>query len=121
MSNPADQAEAPVLILVRDLMFLPRITRSAVEAGVPTRVLRDPKDLAGQAGTHVIVDLSLGGALEAAAAWRAAGGGSVTAFIGHTEAATIERARAAGIDRVMAKGAFVAQLVQILSGMRAGQ
>jgi len=125
MQNQSDaKVEAPdvaVLVLVRDLMFLPRITRAAADVGVSVQVVRDPKELAGKAGRRLIVDLSLPGALEAAAAWRADGiaagePASVTGFVGHTDVATIERARAAGIDRVMAKGAFTQQVEAIVAG-----
>jgi hypothetical protein len=119
-SDASAGSDVAILVLVRDLMFLPRITRAAADVGVSIQVVRDPSQLAGKVGRRLIVDLSLSGAIEAAAAWRADGlaagePASVTGFVGHTDIA-IERAREAGIDRVMAKGAFTQQVEAIVAG-----
>ena len=108
------QTSEQTIILVRDLMFLSRIGNCAQTLGVPIRSLREPARLAGQAGRRLIVDLNLDGAIEAAAAWKTAFGGEVVGFVSHTDTATIARATAAGVDRVMARSAFVQTLPQLL-------
>jgi hypothetical protein len=109
----------PVLVLIRDLMFMARVTGTAKEVGVPVKVVRDPAKLAaeGAAGhaDRLIVDLNLEGAIEAAAAWKAAGGGSVAGFVSHVDSETIRRAREAGIDRVMPRSQFVQVLPELLT------
>jgi hypothetical protein len=112
MSDPR-----PILALVRDLMFASRITAEARAAGTAVKVVRDPARLAdepGGAGALLLVDLSLPDALDAAARWRAATGGEVIGFVAHVDAATAARARAAGLDRVLARSRFVELLAQIL-------
>ena len=109
----------PVLVLIRDLMFMARVTGTAKELGVPVKVVRDPGKLAAEeaeAGQErrLIVDLNLEGAIEAAAAWKGAAGGSVVGFVSHVDAETIRRAREAGIDRVMPRSQFVQVLPDLL-------
>ena len=112
----------PVILLIRDLMFMARVTGTAKELGVPVKVVRDPAKLAaeaapGEAGQsgRLIVDLNLDGAIEAAAAWKAAGGGAVAGFVSHVDSDTIRRAREAGIDRVMPRSQFVQVLPDLLT------
>jgi hypothetical protein len=100
-------------------MFVSRVTSTAAQLGVAVKMLRDPARLAGEAGERLIVDLNLPGAIEAAQAWKlAAGPGqtrSAAGFVSHVDADTIHRARAAGIDRVMARSQFVQVLPDLLS------
>jgi hypothetical protein len=113
-----DASAKPVLLLVRDLMFMARVTGTARELGVPVKVVRDPAKLSGEAGAQggrLIVDLNLEGAIEAAAEWKGATGGSVAGFVSHVDTETIRRAREAGIDRVMARSQFVQVLPELLS------
>ena len=105
----------PVLALVRDLMFGSRITATAREVGARVEVIRNPKDLPGRSGSLLLADLNLEGAIEAAAQWKQAHDAQVIGFVSHTDAATIARAREAGIDRVMARGGFVEALPAILT------
>ena len=111
-------AEPPVLAVIRDLMFSTRMTGTAAQLGVPVRIIRDPARLAGEPGWRLIVDLNEPGAIDAAAAWRrqAAIGSQVIGFVSHVDTATIQQARAAGIDRVMARSQFVQVLPQLLRG-----
>ena len=111
-------AEPPVLALIRDLMFSTRVTGTAKQFGIPVRVIRDPARLAGEPGRRLIVDLNLPGAIDAAIVWRgeSAGGADVIGFVSHVDTATIQQARAAGIDRVMARSQFVQILPQLLKG-----
>jgi hypothetical protein len=103
-----------VLALVRDLMFVSRITATAREVGCPVAVVRNPKDLPDREGSLLLADLNLEGAIEAAAAWKQSHNAPVIGFVSHTDAATIARAREAGIDRVMARGGFVEALPSLL-------
>src|SRR4051812_13753517 len=106
----------PVLVLVRDLILASRITATAAELGVRTTLIRDSAKLPNDAAGHLIVDLNLSGAVDAARAWKHATGGVVTGFVSHVDTATIAAARAAGIDRVLARSRFVELLPAILRG-----
>ena len=103
-----------VLALVRDLMFISRIVAAARARGVELRVIRDPAKLGGQPGQRLLVDLNLPGAIEAAGAWRS-GGGEVVGFVSHVDQEAIQRARTAGIDKVLPRSRFVEQLDDILA------
>jgi hypothetical protein len=105
----------PVLALVRDLIFASRITATAASVGTPVTLIRDPAKLGAGPGRRLIVDLNLEGAIDAAAAWRRATGGEVVGFVSHVDAATAERARAAGVDRVLARSRFVELLPDLLA------
>jgi hypothetical protein len=111
-------ASPALLILCRDLLLGSRITAAAQAAGVSFKVVRDAAKLAGQSGERLIVDLNQEGAIDAAAAWKAAGGGEVVGFVSHVDAGTIERAKAAGLDQIMARSAFVQELPALV-GVRA--
>lgn len=107
----------PVVVLVRDLILGSRIAATAEALGTPLRTVRDPAKLAEVAGDHLIVDLNLAGAVDAAAAWRAAGRGrTVLGFVSHVDAETIACARRQGVDRVMARGRFAEDLPRLLAG-----
>ena len=110
-----DQARPPVLALVRDLMFLSRITAAGRSSGLDIEVIRDPQALAGRTGRLLLVDLNLAGAVEAAVAWKQGQGGRVVGFVSHVDTLTIEQARQAGLDQVMSRGGFVQKLPQILA------
>ncbi len=101
-----------LLILCRDLLLGSKITAAAQSAGVSFKVIRDAGKLAGQVGRRLIVDLNQDGAIDAAAAWKSETGdaGDVVGFVSHVDAATIQRAREAGLDLVMARSSFVQQL-----------
>jgi hypothetical protein len=53
----------PVLCLVRDLLFLSKITATARSLGVEVKTLRDPAKLATETGDWLIVDLNQEAAL----------------------------------------------------------
>lgn len=114
-TRPAGPDDSPpVLALVRDLLFVSKITGTAKHVGVPLKVVREPDALAGATGRALIVDLNLAGAIEAAAAWKEAGGACVVGFVSHVDTATIQKARAAGVDRVMARSQFVQALPDLI-------
>jgi len=104
----------PILILVRDLMFASRIAATARAENAPIKAIKDPAQLGGEPGTRLIVDLNQAGAIEAAAHWKTTHGGEVIGFVSHVDTATIERAKAAGIDRVLPRSQFVQELAELL-------
>ena len=110
----------PTLVLVRDLIFTSRITATARAVGAVIRLVRDPRMLTDEAGGRVIVDLNEHGALDAAVAWKqsAAQGEAreIVGFVSHVDADTIAKARDAGVDRVLPRSRFVAELEEILRG-----
>jgi hypothetical protein len=106
--------QLPVLVLVRDLLFQSRITAEAKAAGVSYEILRDPKMLAQKSGRLVLADLNQEGVIAAVQAWIAATGAQAVGFVSHVDAEKIAEARAAGIQSVLARSTFVAQLPQLL-------
>ncbi len=106
-----------MLVLVRDLIFASRISVTAQAVGVDVQQLRDPAMLAAEsAGGRLIVDLNQTGALDAAIEWKKRTGGEVIGFVAHVDADTIRRARDAGVDQVLPRSRFVAQLESLLRG-----
>lgn len=103
-----------ILLLCRDLMFLSKVTATARAAGVDVQVVRDPTMLPA-VGTRLLVDLNQDGALEAAAAWKGATAGQVVGFVSHVDADAIARARQAGLDQVLPRSRFTADLERLLS------
>ena len=111
MDDAAAATSVPVLALVRDLLFASKISGAASSRGLPAvKIIRDPAKLLGQAGRRLLVDLNLDGAIEAAAAWQREQSAEVVGFLFHVDAETIARARAAGIERVVARGQFAQTL-----------
>src|SRR5690242_19512218 len=93
----------PILVLVRDLMFASRISATARAENAQVTMLRDVAQLATASGARLIVDLNQSGAIEAAASWKQQHGGEVFGFVSHVDQETIDRAKAAGIDQIMAR------------------
>jgi hypothetical protein len=105
--------QTPTLLLCRDLMFVSKVTATARALNQPLRVIRDPAQLPTE-GRHLIVDLALDNALDAATRWKTQTNGHVTAFAPHVDTATIQAARAANLDAVLPRSKFTADLEQIL-------
>ena len=114
MSDNATPTKPPVLVLCRDLLFASKITATAQARNVPFKVVRDPANLAGQPGRKLIVDLNQDGAIDAAAAWKQETLGETVGFVAHVDAATIAKAKDAGIDDVMARSEFSARIDEIV-------
>jgi hypothetical protein len=108
-------AAQPVLALVRDLIFATKISSTATALGRPLKLIREPDRLSAEAGQRLLVDLNLAGALGAAVRWKVATGGEVIAFVAHVDAATIQAAREAGLDRVIPRSEFVRILPDLLA------
>jgi hypothetical protein len=114
-SNGRSMSDGPqVIALVRDLMFASRINATAAAANVYVQLIRDPAALGAAPAGRLICDLNLPGAIEAAQAWKRDVGGDVVGFVSHVDTETIDRARAAGVDRVLARSRFVELLPELL-------
>jgi PleD family two-component response regulator len=114
-----------VLAVVDDLMFSSRISTAARAAGVTVRFARSPEAALTAAREEVpaLIILDLNSARTAPLAIVAAlradpplAAVPTLGFVSHVDTATIEAARQAGVDRILARSAFVTQLPQVLGG-----
>lgn len=121
MVEDGPQSQAEVLLLTRDLFFGSRITGTTAQLdatvdveGQPAEALRKLNDSRYRC---VILDLSLPGlsAQDVMQALPADNRLTVIAYGAHVHTALLGEARAAGCDRVMPRGQFAAQLLQILT------
>ncbi len=119
MSESSVTSPITVVALVRDLMFVGRLTAEARAAGVPIKIIRDPAMLNSDTQLSLLlVDLNLPGAIESAGKYKSRSAATpIIGFVAHTDTATIDSARAAGIDRVLARSAFVVQLPSLLKSL----
>ena len=114
VSSGDSSQRPPVLILVRDLFFIGKITAVAKSVGASTRTIRDPAQLAGVDGRLVLVDLNLPGAIEAAAAWSKQAKRAAIGFVSHVDAITINLATTAGFHKVLPRSQFVQLLPELI-------
>jgi PleD family two-component response regulator len=114
-----------VLAAVDDLMFSSRISTAAKAVGASIRFTRSAQAVLAAAREErpSLIVLDLNGAhlrpLEIVAALKAdprLADIPTVGFVSHVDTATIDRAREAGVDRVMARSAFVEQLPRLLAG-----
>lgn len=112
-----------VLVAVDDLMFSSRISTAAKAVDVPIQVARSLDAVLAAARTAaprlILVDLNSARirALDLAATLKAdpaLAAVPLVGFVSHVDTATIQAARDAGVDRVLARSAFVAQLPELL-------
>jgi CheY-like chemotaxis protein len=118
-----------VLALVDDLLFLSRIREAARGADLEVRPVRSPAQLVDgvrDGARLVLVDADSGRLpwVDAVAALRGEGPDAssavpVVAFFSHVNEDRGRQARAAGCDRVLARGAFVKELPALLASTRA--
>lgn len=115
-----------ILVAVDDLMFSSRISTAAKAAGASIRFARSPDAVLDAARetmpSLVILDLNSARLkpLEIVNAIKkdpTLAGVPMLGFVSHVDTATIEAARAAGVDRVLARSAFVQQLPDILGAV----
>ena len=113
-----------ILIAVDDLLFSSKIRATAKQVGVDLTFARTPSDIISQARTLkpslVIFDINSTKAdpINTVAALKAdpeLQAIPTTGFVSHVDSALILAARNAGMDEVMARSAFVANLPQILT------
>ena len=114
-----------VLVAVDDLLFSSRISTTAKAVGAAMKFTRSPEAVlsAAREATPSLVLLDLNSArtrpLEIVAALKAdpaLAAVPTIGFVSHVDTATIEAARKAGVDRVLARSAFVEQLPRLLAG-----
>jgi CheY-like chemotaxis protein len=112
-----------ILVAVDDLMFSSRISTAAKAAGAPIRFARSADAVleAARAEKPTLVILDLNSArtrpMEILGALKrdpALADVPTVGFVSHVDTATIEAARKAGVDRVLARSAFVEQLPGLL-------
>lgn len=114
-----------VIVAVDDLMFASRISSAAKALGVEIAFARSPEAIVEAVRTRaprlVILDLNsvkvrpldAMAALEADPALAAV---PTVGFVSHVQTELIAAARQAGVDRVLARSAFLTQLPQLLQG-----
>lgn len=112
-----------ILAVVDDLMFTSKIKSAATHMGVPLAFARSAEaalaEMRKSAPTLVILDLNnprtnpiaIVAAMKAEPALAAI---PTVGFVSHVDTSTIEGARRAGIDEILARSAFTAQLGEIL-------
>lgn len=112
-----------VLVAVDDLMFSSRISTAAKAVGAAIRFTRSVDAVVGAAREAapalVIIDLNAARMQPLAILAALKGDPALAAiptvgFVSHVDTATIEAARGAGVDRVLARSAFVEQLPALL-------
>ncbi|MGH9384354.1 MAG: hypothetical protein ACRD2N_08735 [Vicinamibacterales bacterium] len=112
-----------IVVGVDDLMFSSRISSAAKAAGVEIRFARSPQAIVDAvrktAARLVILDLNSQrvAPLDAVVALKgdaALAQTAIVGFVSHVQADLIAQAREAGVDRVMARSAFVVELPQLL-------
>lgn len=108
------ESSPAVVALVRDLVFASRISASARTQGLSVKIVRSAAALEQASGSRLIVDLAEPGVIDAAIAWKRRTGGETIGFVSHVDRQTIGAARAAGIDRVLSRGAFVSQVDRLV-------
>jgi CheY-like chemotaxis protein len=115
-----------IVALVGDLMSLSRIREAARRVGLEVRTVRHGEDLRGAAldARLVLVDAdeTRWPWEQALASLRQEGPSPtppVVAFASHVRADRVAAARAAGCDRVYARGAFVTELPRLLAASAA--
>jgi CheY-like chemotaxis protein len=113
-----------VLAVIDDLMFRSRVSAAAKASGTEVRFASGESDVLARLGEGpglIIVDLNARRADPVALVSRlksdpALSGVRVVGFVSHVDTSAIEASRAAGIDAVFSRGAFVNHLPRILSG-----
>jgi CheY-like chemotaxis protein len=112
--------DSPIHVLSDDLFFRSRIEATAEAAGVTVLVSRTTDELLARVeesgSVGVLVDLGMGadGPTAIRALKRGPDPPPVLAWGSHVETDTLEAARAAGADRVLARGAFTRRLPDLL-------
>ncbi len=114
----------PIVAWPADLVAGARIRGAAQTAGMELRLVRSAEELERAARTEaprlIVVDLEAGGDPTAAIARLKAEAGTaripLIAFAPHVKEEAIAAARAAGAERVLARGAFFRDLPRLLAG-----
>jgi chemosensory pili system protein ChpA (sensor histidine kinase/response regulator) len=116
-----------ILVAVDDLLFSSKIRATAKQAGVELTFARTPADILAQARalkpSLIIFDLNAPkiDSINTVQALREDADLATLptiGFVSHVDTQTILAARQAGVDEVMARSAFAANLEKILTGAR---
>jgi CheY-like chemotaxis protein len=119
-----------VLVAVDDLLFSSKIRATAKQAGVELTFARSPQEILERARAMmpplVIFDLNSArtdpiATITALKSDPALAAIRTLGYVSHVDSDTINAARAAGTDQVMARSAFAAQLADILIAGGSGQ
>lgn len=112
-----------VLALVDDLMFRSKIKSTAAQAGVDVTFATSPDAALAAMRAHapalVILDLNNQrlnplGAVAAMKQDSALAPIPIVGYVSHVDVSTIDAARAAGVDEVLARSAFTVKLPELL-------
>jgi PleD family two-component response regulator len=111
-----------VLAVIDDLMLRSRVSTAAKALGTDVRFVSGTADAlqhAAQSPTLIIVDLNLRREDPVALVGLLKGDAALArtrclGFVSHVDTPTIAAARAAGIDEILARGAFVNHLADLL-------
>ena len=113
-----------VAVLVDDLMFVSRIREAAKASPADVRTVRNLDGVRAavrEGATLVVLDLDSqrlpwAGVLQALSSEPDLAGVGSVGFVGHANETAIRAAREAGCTQVLARGAFVQRLPEILAG-----
>ncbi|MET0552155.1 MAG: hypothetical protein ABW221_03900 [Vicinamibacteria bacterium] len=116
-----------VAAFVDDLMFVSRIRESAKASGADVRTVRNVEALRAavrEGAALVLLDLDSqrlpwADALRALSSEPDLAGAVSVGFVGHANETAIRTAREAGCTQVLARGAFVQRLPELLAAPRA--
>ena len=118
-----------ILAIVDDIIFVGKLQGTAKQAGVALRTVRaadcDPESLRDQPPPAIFIDLDSQSTdtaelIRRLKAGEGTGNIPVTGFVRHTHTELQERAREAGIDRLMPRSEFFEKLPEILRESGAG-
>lgn len=116
------------LALVTDLVFGSKIDQTARQSGVDIRIVHDPQKLDQITKTDSfdlaivdldVPDLAVGRAVDAIRSTQPKL--PIIAFMPHTRTDLADAARRSGVERVLARSAFVTQLPAIMNQLAADQ
>ena len=109
---------ADAAYLVRDLLFVSRITEAADHFGVPAASARDAEQLASVARGARLGHPQAMHAFELLASDPQTAGIDSIGFVGHAQLDVMETAKALGCRRVLAKGQLAAELPRLFQALK---
>jgi hypothetical protein len=116
---------ADAVYLVRDLLFVSRITEAADHYGVPAQGAREAEQLASIARGARLIIVELGHphamrGFELLASDPETADIESIGFVGHAQLDVMETAKALGCRRVLAKGQLAAELPRLFQALKDG-
>src|SRR5262245_10699270 len=116
---------ADAVYLVRDLLFVSRITEAAEPYGVPAEGAREAEQPAASARGARLIILDLGQphamrGFELLASDPETADIESIGFVGHAQLDVMETAKALGCRRVLAKGQLAAELPRLFQALKDG-